>query len=130
MEELYTVETEFNPVLCYPIEVTVRENNPLITSPSTTEDIYSLKEYIIRGDGVKLNVLLDNNILTRLIHLAKGNEIQGDEKSIKAYQYCCAVMCFFILGNFQIETNIALYEKASKNGHLSAIDDHHFFYDC
>jgi hypothetical protein len=127
MEELYTVEAEFNTVFYYPIETLVQLSNPLIATPSTIKDIYSLEEYINGGGGVNLNVFLDNNILTRLVHLAKGNEIQGNEASIKVYRYCCAVMCFFILGNFQIETNIAFYERASKNGHQNAAGDYYHF---
>jgi hypothetical protein len=123
MEEIYTVETEFNTVFYYLIETLVQQSNPLIATPSTIKDVYSLEEYMIRGDGVKLNVFLDNNILTRLVHLAKGNEIQGNEEIVKVYRYCCAVMCFFILGNFQIETNVAFYERASKNGHQKAVGD-------
>ncbi|MEQ1635930.1 MAG: hypothetical protein ABL903_04510 [Methylococcales bacterium] len=126
MAENYIKDSEpFDPEFISRIEMMVRAGDALIASPSTIQDAYSLEEYIIRGANTSLNVLLDTNILTRLIHLAKGIEINESEKEI--YQNCCAVMCFFILGKFQVEPNIAVYEKASKNGHSNALNDYRNF---
>jgi len=58
MEELYTVETEFNTVFYYPIETLVQLSNPLIATPSTIKDIYSLEEYINGGVALILMFFL------------------------------------------------------------------------
>ncbi|MDD5114708.1 MAG: hypothetical protein PHC94_11890 [Methylobacter sp.] len=126
MKEIYKMDYEFSPVFQYPIERLVRESDSLIAAHAALQDIYSLGEYQKLG-AVKREVLLDNNILTRLIHLAKGLEINGDGESVKNYKYCCALMCFFILNNINIETNISFYERASSNGHPKAIDEYPYF---
>ncbi|WP_019866082.1 hypothetical protein [Methylovulum miyakonense] len=109
------------------IKVIVKENDPLIpTAYLKFDDIYSLEHYMCWKSG-KLNVLLDNNIFTRLVYLAKGCEIRGNEEEIKAYRFCCAAMCFFILGKFNIEANVPLYERASQNTHENAINDLYYF---
>jgi hypothetical protein len=89
-----------------------------------SEDIYCLERYM-RPEGLNHNVLMDNNIFTRVVDLAKGNKIPSDQT--EAYQLCCAVMCSFILGRFNIEPNIALYERTSKNSHSQAIEDLYYF---
>ncbi|TAN65660.1 MAG: hypothetical protein EPN17_15945 [Methylobacter sp.] len=122
MQELCIIEFEFAKDYFEPIKKIVREGNPLITT-AYIEDIYFLENYMLSGKNAKFNVLLDNNIFTRLVYLAKGGQIQGDDESIKTYKFCCAVMCFFILGGFDIEPNLALYERASKNTHSNAIKD-------
>lgn len=124
MQEIKAIEFEFDQDYFEPIKEIVRRANPLITS-STIEDIYSLEHYMTRQEDFNLNVLLDNNILTRVIYLAKGNKIPSNET--EHYQLCCAIMCFFILGRFNIELNIALYEKTSKNSHSQAIEDLYYF---
>ena len=126
MKEIYTMYPELSPALQFPMERLVRESNSLIGTHAALQDIYSLDAYQKVGT-IKRVVLLDNNILTRLIHLAKGNEINGDGESVKNYQYCCALMCFFILSDIDIETNISFYEKASTNGHQKAIDEYSYF---
>jgi|GEM_PF-2797278 len=115
------------------IKAVVRENDPLIPTAYLTlddiyflNDVYSLEDYML-WEGGKLNVLLDNNIFTRLVYLAKGGEITGNEEAIKTLRFCCAAMCFFILGKFNIETNLALYERASMNSHANAINDLYHF---
>lgn len=126
MKEIYKMDSEFSAVFQYPIERLVRESDSLIAAHAALQDIYSLGEYQKLG-AVKRVVLLDNNILTRLIDLAKGNEIRGDELSKENYRYCCALMCFFILSDIDIETNISFYERASSNGHPKAIDEYPYF---
>lgn len=124
MQEICVMEFEFAQDYFEPIKNIVRSANPLIAS-STIEDIYCLEWYMLRQEGLNLNVLMDNNIFTRVVNLAKGNKIPSTEA--KDYRFCCAVMCFFILGNFNIEPNIALYEKTSKNSHSQAIEDLYHF---
>lgn len=126
MKEIYKMDSEFSAVFQYPIERLVRESDSLIAAHAALQDIYSLGEYQKLG-AVKRVVLLDSNILTRLIDLAKGNEIRGDELSKENYRYCCALMCFFILSDIDIETNISFYERASSNGHPKAIDEYPYF---
>lgn len=124
MKNIYTIETGIDPTYYCSVEAIVRQNDSLLSSPSTIIDSYSLDEYIIRGRNATLNVLIDNNILTRLIDLAKGKEIECNDKS---HRDCCALISFFMLGHFQLEPNIAIYERASKLGHLKALDDYQFF---
>jgi len=126
MKEIYKMDSEFSAVFQYPIERLLRESDSLVAAHAALQDIYSLGEYQKLG-AVKRVVLLDNNILTRLIHLAKGLEINGDGESVKNYKYCCALMCFFILNDIDIETNISFYERASSNGHQKAIDEYSCF---
>lgn len=122
MQEILIKEFEFANDYFEPIKQLVRNNNPFI-STVYLNDIYSLETYMLSNEDIKLKVLLDNNIFTRLVYLSKGGEIQGTAEEIKTYKVCCAVMCFFVLGNFEIEPNMALYERASKNTHSNAIDD-------
>ena len=122
MQEIRIWEFEFSKDYFEPIKQIVRENNPFISTVSL-DDVYSLEEYMLSDEDTRLNVLLDNNIFTRLVYLSKGGVIQGTEEEIKTYRFCCAVMCFIVLGGFVIEPNIALYERASKNTHLNAIQD-------
>ncbi len=124
MQEICVIEFEFAQDYFEPIKKIVRDANPLIAS-STIEDIYCLERYMLRQEGLNHNVLIDNNIFTRVVNLAKGNKIPSTET--KDYQFCCAVMCFFILGNFNIEPNISLYERTSKNSHSQAIEDLYYF---
>lgn len=126
MEEIHIGEFEFARDYFEPIKQIVRDNNPLIGTVNLS-DIYSLEEYMMSTEDTKLNVLLDNNIFTRLIYLTKGGEIKGNSEEIKTYRFCCAVMCFFVLGGFNIEPNIALYERASKKNHSNAINDVYHF---
>jgi len=118
------------------IKVIVKENDPLIPTAKLVfernysflnfDDPYHLEHYICWEKG-KLNVLLDNNIFTRLVYLAKGNEIRGKEEDIKYDRFCCAAMCFFILGKFNIEVNVPLYERASQDTYENAINDLYYF---
>ncbi len=126
MQEINMMEFEFAQDYFEPIKKILRDAKPLIAS-STIEDIYCLERYMLRQEGLNLNVLIDNNIFTRVVDLAKGNKIPTEEKKAEVYRFCCAVMCFFILGRFNIEPNIALYEKASKNSHSQAIEDLYYF---
>lgn len=124
MQEICVIEFEFARDYFEPVKKIVRDANPLIAS-STIEDIYCLERYMLRQEGLNHNVLMDNNIFTRVVNLAKGNKIPSTEA--KDYRFCCAVMCFFILGKFNIEPNIALYERTSKNSHSQAIEDLYYF---
>ncbi len=122
MQQIFIQEFEFANDYFEPIKQIVRDNNPFV-STAYLSDIYNLEEYMLSDDDTKLKVLIDNNIFTRLVYLSKGGEVKGTVEEIKTYKLCCAVMCFFILGGFEIEPNMALYERASKNTHLNAIED-------
>ncbi|MGZ8152812.1 MAG: hypothetical protein ACXW0Q_08735 [Methylovulum sp.] len=124
MQEISVIELEIDQDYFERIKKIVRDNHPLITT-TIIEDIYCLERYIIRNKSTKLKGLLDNNIFTRVVYLAKGNKIE--EKNINSYRFCCAVMCFFKLGAFTIEPDLALYERTSKNSHSNAIEDLYHF---
>jgi hypothetical protein len=116
-----------------PIEEIVRNNNPFVLSPSSVKDTYDLMGYIYAAQnlGIELRAMLDNNILTRVISLAKGKPVPQEESQAKAYILSSAVMAFLIIGRFEIEQRISIHEKrfssnrsqAERELHISRVAD-------
>lgn len=104
------------------LESIVSSANPFLIQPSTITEKYNLKEYVHAASfqDVSLYVLLDNNIFTRVISFSKGEKLATEPESRKVDQLAAAVMVFFLLGDFWIEPNISLYEKAWRNSHEHA----------
>jgi len=129
MDSLYLINMDFNPEDFEPIKNMVRDNAPFIAPPTNIENIYCLEDFIHASNfgGITLKALVDNNVLTRAISLAKGEEIAGNEESQRVLRLSCAIMCFFILSDFQLEPNIAIYEKASRTYHRNAQDELFYF---
>lgn len=129
MDELNISQLNFDVELLQPLQNLVAKSSPFVISPSNIKETYDLIEYIRASNytDTELKVLLDNNILTRAIYIAKGKKICGDLESQKVLRIACGVMCFFILGGFVIEPNMSLYEKASNSSHDEAVSEYFYF---
>ncbi|MDH5611980.1 MAG: hypothetical protein OEY66_05945 [Gammaproteobacteria bacterium] len=104
------------------LESLVTSSDPFLIQPSTIIDKYKLSDYIQAAtfQEVSLYALLDNNIFTRVSAFSKGSKLASDSETRKVEQLAAAVMVFFLLGDFWLEPNIALYEKAWRSSHDSA----------
>jgi len=109
----------------FALESLVRSADPFLIQPSTISDKYDLSEYVHAAafQDVSLYALLDNNILTRAVAFANGKKLSNEAESRKVDQLAAAVMAFFLLGDFLLEPNIALYEKAWCNSHQHVISE-------
>ena len=104
------------------LESLVSSANPFLIQPSTITDKYNLTEYVHSAtfQDVSLYALLDNNIFTRVAAFSRGVKLSTEQESRKVDQLAAAVMVFFLLGDFWLEPNIALYEKAWRSSHEHA----------
>jgi len=124
MHQHYLIELEFGADDFPPIVDLVRRADPFVASPSTIEDPYNLREYIVATTGgtASLWALLDNNILTRACALAEGQSAIRSDPNDRSYRIVAAIMCFFILGGFDLEPSVAIYEKSARSDHQKALD--------
>lgn len=122
METIQLVNLPISPEDLSALESLVRSANPFLIQPSTIPDIYDLSDYVHAAafQNVSLYVLLDNNIFTRAVAFSKGKKLAIEPESRKVDQLAAAVMVFFLLGDFFLEPNIALYEKAWRSSHHHA----------
>jgi hypothetical protein len=124
MQQHYFIELEFGADDFVPIVELVRSLDPIVASPSTIDDRYNLREYIVAttGETASLWALLDNNILTRACALAEGQSAVRPDPNDRSYRIVAAIMCFFILGGFDLEPSVAIYEKSARSDHQKALD--------
>lgn len=61
----------------------LRDSDPFVAPPSNIDDVYDITQYIRSSalTGVELHILVDNNVLTRAISIAKGEMILGSPES-------------------------------------------------
>ena len=107
----------------------LEESDPFVLSPSNVKGKYKIDQYrlaSVRGD-LRLKVLLDNNIFTRILPLAKGDSLEVGSQSDKATGLACAIMSFFIMGGFDIEFTLPLYERAYCKSKSSRGEDLYYF---
>lgn len=111
------------------IETMMRAAEPYIVQPSNIPDHYALNDFVYASsfEDTEFRVLLDNNILTRAIALSKGYDLKESEGQREVFKLAAASMAYFLLGGFTIEPNIAIYEKASKSSHDSAVEELRYF---
>jgi hypothetical protein len=119
---------EFNLEDMKLIENIIRANN-IFVLPSNLPDIYDLRNYITAGQiqEKKLKALVDNNLLTRAIALARGKEVPNESEQSKGYILAAATMAYLMAADFLIEPSISIYEKASKSSHDSAVEELYYF---
>ena len=124
MQQHHFIALEFGADDFAPIVEQVRNADPLVASPSTVDDPYNLRKYIVAtfGETASLWALLDNNILTRACALAEGQSAVRPDPNDSSYRIVAAIMCFFILGGFDLEPSIAIYEKSARSDHQTALD--------
>lgn len=129
MRELRVINIPVEPEDIDRIEAMVRADNTYIVQPSNIPDPYSLRDYIYVSafENTEFRVLVDNNIATRAIALAKGYGSRESEVQGERFNFVAATMAYFILGGFIIEPNIAIYEKALKLTHADALEELKYF---
>lgn len=103
--------------------------NDIFVLPSNIPDIYDLNNYITAGQiqDRKLYALVDNNILTRAIALARGMEVPYGSEQSKGYILAAATMAYLMAADFLIEPSMSIYEKASKSSHDAAVEELYYF---
>lgn len=129
MDKIYVADTVIDRTDYQEITKILKEGDPFVLSPSNIKEKYTIDQYrlaSLRGD-VKLKVLLDNNIFTRILPLAKGISIEGNEQGKKAARFACSIMSFFIMGGFDIEFSLPLYERAYSEAEGSREEDLYYF---
>jgi hypothetical protein len=111
------------------VEKIIRANDIFVLVPSNIPDRYDLRNYITarQFQERKLKALVDNNLLTRAIALARGKEVPHEEEQAKGYILAAATMAYLMAADFLIEPSMSLYEKASKSGHASAVEELYYF---
>jgi len=88
--------------------------DPFVTSMIDTSFPYRLTDYLQHsqfGSG-ELCALLDRNLVSRAIGLARGQEVDHSRPDSASYRVAAGCMAFLITGKFLIEPNISLYEFA------------------
>src|SRR3972149_12223886 len=87
---------------------------------------YFIGSYIKEQEihGTKIKALIDRNIFTDIVSLARGEEISP---SLASKKMVAALMAFFQCGDVLIEPNISLYEYASTNNSSMANEELHLF---
>lgn len=125
MQTIQLVDLPISPEDFSDLESLVRSADPFLIQPSTISDKYDLSEYVHAAafQDVSLYALLDNNILTRAVAFANGEKLSNESESRKVDQLAAAVMAFFLLSDFLLEPNIALYEKAWRKSHQHAASE-------
>lgn len=128
MDKSYVADTIIIPDDYKRITQLLLEADPFVISPSNIKEKYKVDQYrlaSLRGD-IELKALLDNNIFTRILSLARGERLAGEEQSQRVAHIACAAMCFYIMGGFDIEVNFPMYERAFNNSGDAASDMHYF----
>jgi hypothetical protein len=74
-------------------------------------------------DGVEFKALFDQNLISPLVNLAKGQPVSGSPENISAMRLAAACIAFCILAGILIEPAMAIYEYASTHGHDAANTD-------
>lgn len=111
------------------IENIVRNLGSIVTSPSNIKDQYDIGTYKDNyyGNGSAIKVLLDNNIVTRIISIIR-NASNESYKLDQSERHAAALICFFIICNIQINPSLAYYEKPNDepndNDYLFKVADH------
>jgi hypothetical protein len=108
------------------IQKIIKDNDMLVGAGIQQEAIYNAATYLLFNakHSSEVRVLLDRNILTRLVNIAKGRNIKPDDSQ---YKLVSAAMAFFIFCEAIIEPSMAIYEYGFLRDHFQAIDDLAYF---
>lgn len=86
-----------------------------VTTALTITNPYDLREYLaMTAQGNSIRALLDRNLTSRAIRLARGTIIDHDRHDAPAARVAAACMAFLISADIMIEPNISLYETAEQ----------------
>ena len=123
LQQYRVINLEFRQEDFKPIVEMVKAADPFVISPSTVNDPYDLREYIAASSGgpCRLWSLLDNNILTGACALARGESVIRNGKVDESKRLVAAIMCFLILGGFELEPFLAVYEQAATTGQEAGV---------
>lgn len=127
--KLVLVNPEYSIDDLYLVAAIVKHNDLFILGPSNVPDEYDVKSYIIASQALErdLRALVDNNLITRAISLARGARIPPEPENKKGYALAAATMAFLIAADFLIEPSMSIYEKASKSNHEAAKEELFYF---
>jgi len=101
------------------IESMLQAADPLVVAPSNIRNRYDVRQFVFndaRRDA-SLHVQVDNNVVSTATSLANGQSISQRESEAKVERSTAALLAFFIIGGFELEPNIALYEQAWRSTH-------------
>jgi hypothetical protein len=74
-------------------------------------------------EDVEFRALFDQNLISPLVNLARGQPVSGSPANIASMRLAAACIAFCILAGILIEPAMALYEYASTHGHDAANSD-------
>lgn len=108
------------------IEAILNDRKVIVAANTEHPPLHSFMTYMsaIFIDGINIKALIDRNILSALVEIAKGNVININDPT---YQSISALMCFLLSFDVQIEPAIAIYEFGSLHSHSKAVSDLRYF---
>jgi len=115
------VKLRFSPDEITTIENIVRHNDCFITH--MTEDVYSIRNYVLRLEYLDIYALLDRNFYTRIAALIEG--IVPTPSNIEDYRWASAVLAFCQIAHINFDYASSLQEYASTQGSDAAIKQMH-----
>lgn len=126
-------------IYCPPIPVSdldfiqqVLEREDVFSSCFTSDDLnkYNYVSFHKEKDlhGTETYVLLDRNVFTYIISIAKGEDVDlRDKQKMGPRRIAAAIMAYLQCSDICIEPNIALYEYAATNTQSTATDELELF---
>jgi len=105
------------------LERVLSDADPLLIAGVPAPFDYSFARFLAgTDDGTTFRALMDRNLTTRAISLAKGGAIGQDHPSAATFRITAACMAFLQTTDSSIEPNVSLYENPER-----AIDDLHWW---
>jgi len=111
------------------MERIVLEHDSLVFPTSDAAELQSIAHlrYAAMFENFDVRVLLDNNIYTRVVAAARGENTTDLSDGPNHRSAIAALMSFFQMANIDIEPGIALFEKAYSAPHQEVIDQFNLF---
>lgn len=126
MEKIVTFQPPIDNKDIPRIEAILKNRKVIVAAKPEFPPLHSFMTYMsaIFIDGINIIALIDRNILSALVAIAKGDVININDPT---YQSISALMCFLLSFDIQIEPAIALYEYGSFHSHSKAVSDLRYF---
>jgi len=126
MEKIVTFQPPIDNKDIPRIEAILKNRKLIVAANPEFPPLHSFMTYMsaIFIDAINIKALIDRNILSTLVAIAKGDIININDPT---YQSISALMCFLLSFDIQIEPAIAIYEYGSFHSHSKAVSDLKYF---